>query len=49
MRSDELRVVDHAVVVDVVGLQDGVDESGELYVFVVRRWCVIVVIVTVAI
>ena len=49
MGRDELRVVDHAVVVDVVGLQDGVDEGGQLGVFVMRRKNVIVVVVTVAI
>jgi hypothetical protein len=47
--GDEFCVVDHSVVVDVVGLEDRVDESGQLAVFVVRRKLVVVAIVTVAI
>jgi len=45
--SDELRIVYHAVVVDVVVAKHGVDEEGELIIFVMRRENLIVVTVTV--
>ena len=43
---DVLRIVDHAVVVDVVVLEHGVHEERELLVFVMRRRFVVVAVVT---
>ncbi len=47
--GDELGVVDHAVVVHVVALQDGVDEERQLVVIVDLWVLVAVTFVTVAI
>lgn len=46
---DELRVVDHSVVVDVVALEDRVNEEGKLVVLVVRGRFMVVVVMTFAI